>query len=152
MNEKMRSCVKGLILSLFGNPLPAAPSREPVAYLYNGVRLPGLPESELPYKYISYSESYGWYRFCACSNPGYWETGGIASDKLSNDSVQAVYFLDSKKATEWETDIVQSLVLHNNASVASGAKITLLWSNVDVYEQDGSTILVTASDPIPVYE
>ena len=43
MNGKMRSSVMGLILSLFSSPLPEV-QKEPVAYLYNGVRLPALPE------------------------------------------------------------------------------------------------------------
>ena len=43
MTEKMRSSVMGLILGQFSSPLPMA-QKEPVAYLYNGVRLPKLPE------------------------------------------------------------------------------------------------------------
>lgn len=55
MTRKMRSYVKGLILSLCGKPLPLTAKKEPVAYLYNGVRLPKLPEydkSKYPYAVI----------------------------------------------------------------------------------------------------
>ena len=55
MTEKMRSSVMGLILSLFSSPLPEV-QKQPVAYLYNGVRLPKLPEWDretYPYATIS---------------------------------------------------------------------------------------------------
>ena len=56
MNEKMREFVKGMLPGLPGKPHPMA-NKEPVAYLYNGVRLPKLPEWDremYPYAMIRY--------------------------------------------------------------------------------------------------
>ena len=60
MNEKMRSSVMGLILGQFSSPLPEV-QKEPVAYLYNGVRLPALPEwdrEKYPFAVIWYTPGF----------------------------------------------------------------------------------------------
>ena len=55
MTDKMRDFVKGLALGLTGAPLPYTGTAEPVAYLYNGYRLPPLPnrdKAQYPYATI----------------------------------------------------------------------------------------------------
>ena len=56
MTAKMKSFVKGILAGLVGKPLEFAPKKEPVTYLYNGVRMPALPnwdKTAYPYAAIA---------------------------------------------------------------------------------------------------
>lgn len=107
--------------------------RVPVAYLYNGVRLPGLPEWDkemYPFAYIGRNSSGTCYLWC--------------DDEVKIASVDGqILFLSAlgfvAKDGKWES------------STAAGVGATIVWSNVDVYDVDG-TLYLTASEPVPVYE
>jgi hypothetical protein len=121
-----------------------------VAYLYNGVRLPALPEVEgYSYAIIYYDEfsktyamelyeniSYGYYQF----NDGpYW----------SVYSIGRYWWYDyDPKTNSWslyEAGMTESL------EYMFSLKTDFLWANFDVLNEDG-TIHFSASAPIPVYE
>lgn len=113
--------------------------KEPVAYLYNGVRLPALPEWDkeaYPYAYIteasvSTTEKTFLWLFSnqkTVNSDGKISYGGTGARPIRFESVDG----------NWEEIIV-------------GAGIyPLIWCNVDTYH--GSTLYLPASDPVPVYE
>ena len=150
MTESMRSCIKGLILSLFGSPLPAAPSREPVAYLYNGVRLPGLPEWDREmYPYVMMADM---------------TKSGV------HDAIYC-YFLSSKDGQITDPDTLLGFVYSSKINYGicvfektqpedgwsdfndkrSATFGVPFWANFEVLNADGSVYLA-ASEPVPVYE
>lgn len=128
-------------------------AKEPVAYLYNGVRLPPLPEwdsSAYPYAYMWHNAPYTWmgqyypglYALILCTEPlsvspswdnGLWSEGRIV--------VGARYDAE-EPYTEWET-----------AGIETGTvdRYGFMWSNVTTYKSDG-TVFLAASEPVPVYE
>lgn len=110
--------------------------RTPIAYLYNGVQLPGLPETDLPYAHILYNsvdDVYVLYadeeESVAMATPAYVLGGGSLVWKLIN-GVWEVY----------DTTI-------------SG---TAIWANYDICfapsHENAGEIALAASEPIPIYE
>ena len=142
----LKSFLIGLSLGLSGKPLPISggePSVEPVAYLYNGVRLPKLPEWDkemYPYAAIDYHESpyYGeTYHLEFYTLRPYWKEDGVYPPAYCASGVSGL--VDGKWA-----DIVY---VHFYPT----AKSTPFWTSFDVLNEDGS-IYMAASEPIPVYE
>lgn len=135
MTDKMRSFAAGVIMGLCGKALPIPGSkREPVAYLYNGVRLPGLPEWD--------RETYPY--------------AVIVQNNLSGD-----YFLmadDETFAANADGDTIRPITgvayaIENGEWVSSVGRINCkaIWANHDILNPDGSVYLA-ASEPVPVYE
>lgn len=111
---------------------------EPVAYLYNGVRLPKLPETDLPYKVIGHNSG-GVYRLYAAEAAAY-------SDITVMIPVPCLYWYrrDGKNSWTFGGEIT-------NASGAYFHAENCDWANHDILNNDGSVFL-PASDPVPVYE
>lgn len=137
--EWLFSFKTGLALGLCGNALPW--KAEPVAWLYNGVRLPKLPEWDktvYPYAVIAFIDAGPIYRvyFCAdkCTVTGV------------NASYKAPYVWYQGAGDVWEykgeTADTSNVIL---------SMVTPIWANHDVYREDGSLYLA-ASEPVPVYE
>lgn len=119
---------------------------EPVAYLYNGVRLPKLPEwdkTAYPYAVIisngdDYYLGYGSIKLTAGS------TGRVTLSLLGSS-------YSTKKLVDGQW-ITPDDYLEINIG-------TPVWANYDVYYTDSETagtlagtLLLSASDPVPVYE
>lgn len=161
----VRSFQEGLALGLTGNPLPYNGTAEPVAYLYNGVRLPKIPEVEgYPYRIMitAINNEDGTLRHRVvhyfADNAYYTQTennlyfGGVASSELSSEKVAArVYTLDGDT---WSLTSDRE----NNATVIPppdgwtfwGVTRFLTWANFNV-EYDGM-LYMAESTPVPVYE
>lgn len=118
--------------------------RVPVAYLYNGVRLPGLPEEWNPetHPFAFMYRSVNGYRVIFSENPFY-ETANdgtwLICVTVGEPALQANFAGTEWK--DWETVRI--------SRICSAAVVT--WANFDVVDSEGNTILA-ASDPIPVYE
>ena len=141
MTENMRSCIKGLILSLFGSPLPAAPSREPVAYLYNGVRLPGLPEwDKETYPDVIILKNYN---LIIAEKPFYFGRNSANPHWLGTDGNFQFFIY---KTDGWE----EGSKLPPGEIATGNAPGDIIWANHDILNADG-TIYLTASEPVPVY-
>ena len=145
MTREMRDYVKGLILGRFSSPLPSTPAqREPVAYLYNGVRLPKLPEweyDESVYKYLMIRkhktlETVHW--IVGSEKPIYVKSG------IAYVEANRMLIRHASPNTEWYAPTVG-----HDASEYDAAK--LVWANHDILNSDGSVYLA-ASEPVPVYE
>lgn len=121
--------------------------RVPVAYLYNGVRLPPLPDAQ--------GHQYAF----------------IGTYRLGSTTITYVYLMDFiPLATEYQFGIKRLVgtgkyIYHaiiggsrwgdaepgEATGEPFGTAFTSIWSNVDVYNDDG-TLYLAASDPVPVYE
>ena len=119
--------------------------REPVAYLYNGVRLPPLPEWDketYPYAFLGYSkrgdimDDFPNYMMFFAKEVSFEYTTANAWGVYADTECE--YY----RVSGWG-DVKQ------NASAVTTSIIT--WANFDVQNEDG-TLFLAASDPIPVYE
>lgn len=117
---------------------------EPVAYLYNEVRLPRLPELKYPYVVIWGHEAEG-RMVMACSAPFIVKNGQLKMGGENSYSYVYAYATDDNKG--WND-------LREVTGVSGGgvgfASYTV-WTNTDILNEDGSVYLA-ATDPIPVYE
>ena len=143
MNSKMRSSVMGLILGQFSSPLPEV-QKEPVAYLYNGVELPALPERDkqtYPYAYIVHGDSTYKIRFCS----------------VPLVAVNLAQILSNTSSYHGEYEINYKLENGERVDETYAGGCWAVWSNTDIYYKDslsdvGGTLAMVASEPIPVYE
>lgn len=140
MTDKMKSFVKGILLGLCGYPLPQG-EKEPVAYMYNGVRFPAVPVVDgRPFEAILVNEY--WTDYVAVSleptrNPA---NGGRLITQEGSLYVQ--YRLEDG---EWKKR--HSSIIPSKTDLGGDT----IWCNFDLYNMDGSLYL-PKSDPIPVYE
>lgn len=114
--------------------------RTPIAYLYNGVQLPALPESSYEYAYL-YTTSDG--EYVANLSPTIEVIIGKGGYSTHRDG--DIYVLNDGI---WEV-----------ATISKYRYGYLFWSNTDVYYDDAfsdesfaSTLYLAASDPVPVYK
>lgn len=145
MYDKL-SFLKGLALGLAGKPLEFAPKKEPVAYLYNGVRLPKLPEWDkeaYPYAVIDWYEGgFGvafWRLYLFPVNL----SGNGDSAILPGGITYCWYNYKTEEDTAWE---YTASATPNNETV-----FVPIWTNTDILNEDRAVYLAK-SDPVPVYE
>lgn len=157
MNEKMRSCVMGLLLGQFSSPLPMA-QKEPVAYLYNGVRLPKLPEwdrEKYPFVVVMQEVSSSIYFAQAIAAPLYTEeTVSLAGKSLFQLAYDQSYLLKSaiqETGTWGDWYEVPKAYFQGRLENDGATENVLVWTNHDILNQDG-TVYLAASEPVPVYE
>lgn len=169
----LKSFLMGLSLGLSGKPLPLS-GGEPVAYLYNGVRLPKLPdrdEQTYPHLVILRVGSEPSYAADATTAECYIKTEtASAGNKLTrlylgSTGLSLAYASDKSKywyhdqyvsgetvriENEWRTWEYNNNYrqLHNGYEV----KNVIVWSNHDILNEDGSVYFAKCDDPIPVYE
>lgn len=142
--------------SMFEDDDYVPPVREPVAYLYNGVELPPLPDwDKTAYPYAIITEAYlgRGYNLWVCSevivaHENWMDTGNTM---LRFNGVTTYYRAwKIEDAEGWEEYLSGDLT---DANVADGSLTSypVLWVNFDMHNQNNALYLA-ASDPIPVYE
>lgn len=123
---------------------------EPVAYLYNGVRLPELPELDktvYPYAMITSSYEGEWVLLWYAKEIGQLYVGTYPSGTTYKCfPLTAPYGLFELSDGTWE-----DRGINNNDQSFKIEGYQPLWTNFDLLDVDGSVYLA-ASDPIPVYE
>ena len=137
-----RSFWMGVALGLAGKGLPKM--AQPTAYLYNGVKLPALPESELPFAYIHKMPLVDSYELIVTEIASYASKGNGIDVVYTYHGVNRKTFYLSNDKKEWE--LVDSTPEGSVVGV-----LDLKWANTDVLFEDG-TLYLSASEPIPVYE
>jgi hypothetical protein len=173
MTEKMKSFVKGILLGLCGHPLPQGeptpPQGEPVAYLYNGVRLPKLPEwdkTAYPYAviYTYHGESEKQnpvYRLVLSDTPFSIVYRTIAFTGATYDALKWVGNYTAKwKIATWDYWDVDGYGADGSIFAVDDETDAVVWANTDIcYANDYSgdetiagTVYLAASEPVPVYE
>ena len=150
----------GYALGLCGKPLPFSTKKEPVAYMYNGVRLPKLPEwDRVAYPYavingIGIGDAISYYRLSICNKYNVFEadSGYIYFGESSGGSTDITFMQSECNPTNGTWSDFEEASSRN--ITITGKTNSLFkpanWSNVDI-TLDGTTYL-TASDPVPVYE
>lgn len=121
-------------------------AKQPVAYLYNGVRLPALPEwdkAKYPYVYISNGFSGIGRNYVCFQNIEYGKTddGSRCIVVPVGTGMSGLYSNDQWKEPTVTTE-EKRIAIPNS---------TMLWANFDVLDEDG-TVCLAASEPVPVYE
>lgn len=133
----------GLILGLVSPPVPHVVKKEPIAYSYNGVILPKLPEWDREvYPYAVLQDNGNYHRLTISSKPIYGKASGdkvyFSTGSNAEGRTWELYPGDTEWDEGWWTPSVLVLV-------------PVLWANHDVLYEDGNLYLAK-SDPIPVYE
>lgn len=118
--------------------------KQPIAYLYNGVQLPPLPEldrEKYPYAVIQHFQD-GAILYLTDARPYSYVLNDGVTVAIRADGETKSYSLRSL-ADEWDTHIVNSYMYFYGTE--------FIWTNTDILYAD-STVAFSASDPIPVYE
>lgn len=122
--------------------------RVPVAYLYNGVRLPGLPEEwnpeTHPFAFVVITNNIltgNKERATLYVAPS--TTPGMTNIGIGNNSMYTYVDVDDISSGWSEFTVMPD----GNRIVMQNIK----WTNFDIYTSDG-TLVMGASDPVPVYE
>ena len=143
----LRSWLTGYALGLCGKPLPFSKvQKEPVAYLYNGVRLPKLPETGYQYAIISKTKDdytlglYDEYVLFVTNQQPIKGTGSITFPA----GTYRIYEYRTTEAFGWVEEA-------NENDKYINAFYDLFWCNEDILNENGS-VYFAASEPIPVYE
>lgn len=133
-----------------------AKRKVPIAYLYNGIRLPALPkwnEETHPFAYIIKSNSSDSYYLCvyddrAVYDEKYEYTPCIVDTHGDNKAQQRKYYVSNG---EWAYALGGKVTTPYGLSFSGGASDTPVWCNTDILNEDG-TVYLPASEPVPVYE
>lgn len=157
MNDNMRRFVKGLLSGLVGQPV-GVPEKEPVAYLYNGVRLPKQPEwDKTAYQYAAVvlwtkDDKYPFYCFCVSNAPFVAVPDVEFPEDVGSVNTTGqghrwyVYPTATTLDFAWEYFVEEK----NGLSLDTYYSPTV-WTNHDILREDG-TVSLEATDPIPIYE
>ena len=135
----LRDWITGFVLERCSRAFEPKPI---VAYLYNGVRLPALPEWDrdvYPFATIT-AHSGGLYCFNASDIV-------LALDYTMSRPNDSGAFLNIRSAYDKETESWGE----NKTSAVNGYDGSPIWSNFDIYKSDGSLYL-SASEPVPIYK
>lgn len=128
-----------------------------VTYLYNGVELPALSEwdrTTYPYALIEHEENGGNSSLYVSSVPM-----GIVKKKLWGDMLCAegqvsFAYKDGymRFSGDFVTDFEFEFETDDATTIITAGRKSILWANYDVMDWDTGTVLVAASEPVPVYE
>lgn len=139
---------------LVGRQIAGQRRKPPVAYLYNSLRLPALPEYDktaYPYAIIfayqvSLSDTTLAYTLFLLNQPA--TVGKMASNYLRSGGGSVAEYRIVGTGNEWQIErVIDTTSGGYIASTGSNP-----WSNYDLYNEDGKTLYLAKSDPIPVYE
>lgn len=130
-------------------------TKEPVAWLYNGVRLPPLPEcygyGYAIVRHLNPSDDADGYRAFAylSKTPFVWSLGKI---KPPEGSLNYLWY-DQKAADYWGKDVHSEWVYDSTSDGISGfSSDSVTWTSHDILNSSGSITYVYGSEPVPVYE
>ncbi len=154
MNRK--SFEEGIILALVSPPLPHVVKKQPIAYSYNGVILPPLPEWD--------RERYPFAHIEDISNGKALSVSLVCTDKplgFNGSTSSPMYVSNPKERFEY----IKYDLVDNGENVADaipeeesgaegiiGVPSWVVWANYDFMGWNTNTVLVAASEPVPVYE
>ena len=151
MTGKMKSCIKGLLMGCCGTSRPLVPAKkEPVAWLYNGVRLPGIDavytqevQKTHPYAYMYLDKNTSFHTLVVSRTPIYYHPDSPFGIYLQFAS-PIRYILNG---SVWE-------FVNDDGSVWVYTKDIdgFEWTSTDIYNYEGDVFYLAASEPVPIYE
>ena len=150
MTEKDKDFLEGLAISAACHVLPARKVfREPIAYSYNGVILPKLPEWDremYPYMCMTTNSSNSVVNLHMSSEPV------VYDGKLNVTMIRTAYVPKPRLFVSWtENNNAWGEIAEGNTDYNIYYSNPLIWTNTDIIKSNGSVYLA-ASEPIPVYE
>lgn len=132
----------GLPAYFLGRRIAGQRKRTPVAYLYNGVRLPELSRyCKGVYSYIMLRN--GAYFLYSSAELPYFGTSG-SYDAVYNDGPTNMY---KNVGANWEDWYFYGSGVTNTLYTS----YDIVWSNFDICRENG-TVAFAASEPVPIYE
>ena len=138
----LRSHVLGIVLALIQKALSPI-RKQPTAYLYNGVKLPALPEDGYPCWFVSYNSYLSKYLFTASTEHGFRYATG--TDIATMGSFRQYSYEVEKE--EW------ALLREGSGGTVLQSEVnSLIWCNENVVVENSTEVYFEASEPIPVYE
>ncbi len=149
MNDNMRKFVRGLMVSTVSKGV--LPKKgEPVAYLYNGVQLPKLPEwdrEKYPYAFMCGSTDFdgSYYVTINCLNVQVYRDDDDHIHPVQ-DGQYIRYYATADKDDDWTYFGYVNDIFTSSLFIGD-----VFWTNTDILNEDG-TLYLAASDPVPVYE
>ena len=155
----LKSFLMGLSLGLSGKPLPIS-GGEPVAYLYNGVSLPKLPEWDretYPYVVMDLGVVLGTITISVyfvkepkhlCFEHVEYEIKSIYIEAGETFQRCTMNGKSYEELAEKEWNPIKEVTEDNGKYVRD---YCVKWANYDVLDTDG-TVYLAASEPIPVHE
>ena len=135
--------------SMFEDDDYVPPAREPVAYLYNGVKLPPLPEWDkeaYPFALIIKGVDEENYWIYASAEKAYYADGGPITYDLP--CVRFYYYPELFPEKDYWTSMTLG---EENPYRFGGLFYDMIWSNHGILRSDGS-VYFAATEPVPVYE
>ena len=146
----LRSWLTGFCLGMAGKPLPL--SKEPVAYLYNGVQLPPLPDwdkEKYPCAIIVSGKNLNFktfYSLYITNKPIYDAAGCLCETEVLYTLYRCMESdIESGVWTLMKEDVTGDFNLFNGP-----ANTTKVWANYDILSAEGELVFA-ASAPVPVY-
>lgn len=148
----LKRWIFGFVSGLAGEPrLSSLKEQTPTAYLYNGVRLPPLPEWDkeaYPYAIMEHTKSasynIAYVTVAAQLTTEIIFTGEIVRVHGKSSYYHMSWYDEDGFPVQWDEPVVSENDYNTPLS-------SIMWSNFDIYHQDG-TIYLAASEPVPVYE
>lgn len=137
-----------------GTKQPEQPPEEektPIAYLYNGVQAPDVctvGTDGHPYGLIYQKASTGAYYLLKCMDAAYPAQGFLTYSEGQLVSTSGVGIYGTRNILSGGAWVYEQTVMGKTLSLDG---ITLIWTNTDIPNADGSTYLA-ATEPVPVYE
>lgn len=116
--------------------------------LYNGVRLPKIPESVLasyPYVFIRHNTTSGYYEMYCATGTTYYSSPNICFSTSTARQRYRIAIATAETATAWESNGTST------ANVALDSARTVLWSNHDIPNGSATstTIYFEGTEPVP---
>lgn len=128
--------------------------KEPVAYLYNGVRLPDInsvwDREKYPYAYIE--KFYGGYNLGIFDFP-------MHVERFDADSTELNVKASAAGKTKWyliDNDTGEFTLYYENSNVKIGDFVSVasdsVWTSHTLINTEDNSVYLAASEPVPVYE
>ena len=134
--------------------------KEPIAYLYNGVQMPKLPEWDremYPYAVIddwSADDNVYQPKKCyavVCSNQRPFYNGEVVLSNTPAQTFTCMISFDEEFSYSSGVPFGEWYFSHKEDHLMNTAFESVVWTNTDILNEDGSVYLA-ASEPIPIYE
>lgn len=116
------------------------------AYLYNGVKLPQLPDKGMPYALMELDKNEK-YHVWLCNAPIHTSNIGVL---LVPSGSAGYHYMVSDDGVSWKLREDWGLADSTRDSPFAWPN-NAVWADYDVLENDGTTVRLSASNPVPLY-
>lgn len=146
--KKMLQCnINTLPVVLAGEPLPFVAQKIPIAYTYNGVTAPVLPECDNGKFQFAIITEYNGLHLYIFGNEPYLKYNKVTTRGPTEILTYFSYHYNYYSGWEYKkTDTLESGQQRNFTPA------DIRWSNHDILNASNGKIFLAASEPVPIYE